>query len=376
MIVRPFRMVAWMCCGSLVAVGQRHANLPVMPRRLIILALAAVLWATGIAAHAASAPTPTVVPAVEPGADNWSASPLSSGSAKDRPVIYLEGAPGSVLKDALVLTNNGEEDRTYRLTGTAAPGFPDSSVKEWFSFAEPRVTVPANTRAEIPFTVTVPANGTPGDHPGQVRVELADRSVDVPVRLRVAGKTLPALAVENVSVEGERVRYTVINRGNTVLSPQLALHAEGLTGTVVEQKAKPLGVALSPGERVTRTEQWPGAPAFDSVDLTLTVTAGGGAQATAQTTESTVSWFWLILVVLFFVGLGVQARRLRTRRRRRRVRAQAALAEPTALGADSRQDTERSGSADPEAGTESDGAESNGETDPDDPAAGGTGARQ
>lgn len=205
-------------------------------------------------------------------------------------MIYLEGEPGSVLKDAVVLTNNGDQERTYQLSGAAAPGFPDSAAKEWFSFAEPRVTVPARTRAEVPFTVTVPANGTPGDHPGQVRVALRERTAKVPVRLRVTGQTLPALAVENMRVEGEGVRYTVVNRGNTVLTPRLALHAQGWRGTVAERKARPMGVTLAPGERVTRTEQWPGTPTWERVDLTLTVTAGGGAQATAETRVSSIPW--------------------------------------------------------------------------------------
>lgn len=336
-----------MCCGSLIAVGRRHASLPGMPRRLIPLALAAALcWTTGTAGHAANAATPAVVPVVEPGDDNWSAVPLSSGSAKDRPVIYLEGAPGSVLKDAVVLTNSGEEERTYRLSGAAAPGFPDSSAKDWFSFAEPRVTVPANTRAEVPFTLTIPANGTPGDHPGQVQVEQAGRTADVPVRLRVAGETLPALAVENVRVEGEGIRYTVVNRGNTVLSPRLALHAEGWRGTVAKKKAKPLGVTLAPGERVTRTEQWPGAPVLERVDLTLTVTAGGGAQATVETRESTIPWTPLGLAVLVLLGGGV----LWLVRRARLARVRGPGSQPTASSDEGSEDTEPPSSGEPRPG--------------------------
>ncbi|MCK1796946.1 hypothetical protein MTQ01_13160 [Streptomyces sp. XM4193] len=270
-----------------------------MPRRLLLIALAAVLcWTTGTAGSTALA----VAPAAGPG-DDWTARPLSSGRAEgDRPLVYLEGAPGSVLNDTLVLTNSAQQARTYRLSGAEAQGFGESEAKKWVGFAEDRIRVPARTRAEIPFSVTVPGNAPPGDHPGAVRVAGPGGAVDVPLRLRVTGRTLPALALQDVRIDGERVRYTLVNRGNTVLSPKLALKADGWRGTVVERGPKALKVGLAPGERVTRSEPWPGTPAFERVSLTLTVTAGGGAQATAETGESTVPWLPIGLGTLVLVG--------------------------------------------------------------------------
>lgn len=274
-----------------------------MPRRLVLTALVAVLcWTTGTVGPAAIAASP--VPAAGPG-DDWTARPLSSGRAEgDRPLVYLEGPPGAVLNDTVVLTNTAERDRTYRLRGVSVDGFPDSASKDWISFAKEQVTVPARTRAEVPFSVTVPASGSPGDHPSAVRVAGPGGAVDVPLRLRVTGRTLPALSLEDVRVEGDRIRYTLVNRGNTVLAPRLALKADGWRGTVVERKSKPLGVGLAPGERVTRSEPWPGTPAFERVSVTVTATAGGGAQASAEATESTVPWLPIGLGVLVLVAAG------------------------------------------------------------------------
>ncbi|MER5207871.1 hypothetical protein [Streptomyces sp. NPDC002825] len=246
------------------------------------------------------------VAAAPPAAREWTAAP-----AAGRPYAYLEGPPGSVLQDTLSVTNPGTAPLTVRLTGRGAP----------VSFAARSVTVPARTRADVPFAVTVTADTPPGEHRGTVRAVAAGREVSVDLRLRVSGPRLAALTVEDVHVAGGAVRYTLVNRGTTVLAPRLAVRAEGLLGTVLDRPDRPLPLTLRPGERATRTEPWPDPPALDSVTVRLTATAPGAAPATARAEASFASGPALAgtagLLLAAAGGAGYAARRRSTSRTRR-----------------------------------------------------------
>ncbi|MFD7320888.1 hypothetical protein ACFV9D_07310 [Streptomyces sp. NPDC059875] len=215
------------------------------------------------------------VAAAPPPAPGWTA-----GAAQGRPYVYLEGAAGSVLEDTLSVTNPGAKPLTVRLSGQGTP----------LAFAARTVTVPARTRADVPFAVTVTADTAPGEHRGTVSAEAGGRAVRVPVHLRVSGPSLAALTVEKVRLDGSgAVHYTLVNRGNTVLAPSLSLRAEGVYGTVLDRPSRALPLTLRPGERITRTEPWPDPPALDSVTLHLRATAQGAPVATARAERVFVS---------------------------------------------------------------------------------------
>nr|WP_241838109.1 hypothetical protein [Streptomyces sp. CB03234] len=192
-----------------------------------------------------------------------------------RPYIYLEGPPGTVLEDVLSLTNPGTRPLTLRLRATAP----------WVAFAVNPVTVPPRTRADVPFSVTVPPDAPPGDHTGALH---AGDDVTVPVRLRVGGPRLAALTVEDVRIAGGAIHYALVNRGNTVLAPRLAVRAEGLFGEVLRRPERPLRLELGPGRRVELAEPWPDRdrPAVDRVTVRLDATAGGDARAAAEATRT------------------------------------------------------------------------------------------
>ncbi|MGW7368417.1 COG1470 family protein [Streptomyces sp. NPDC054841] len=233
---------------------------------MITAAAAALLYVLTTAAPAATA--------AEPG---WTAEPAAGG----RPYVYVEGPPGTVLEDRLSVTNRGTEPLTVRLR-PAGTG--------WIALAGDPVTVPPRTRADVPFAVTVPTSAVPGDHPARVVASAGGREVVVRVHVRVSGPTLAALTVEDVRVDGGRIHYALVNRGNTVLAPRLAVRAEGLTGELLRRPARPLPVELRPGQRVELTEPWADPPALDSVDVTLRATAPGAAQAEATATAVYVPW--------------------------------------------------------------------------------------
>lgn len=262
-----------------------------------------VRHALALALAVASLSLPAAVPAVADG--GWSLAP-ATGGAGGRPSVYAEGEPGTVLQDAVSVVNPGGRPLTVRLSGAAADGGGTVRGKPagtggWIAFARTKdgrrvavptlsVTVPARTRADVPFTVAVPTGTAPGDHPGAIVASTGGRSTAVRIQLRVLGPTLSALTVEHVAVGGGRISYELVNRGTTVLTPRLAVRADGVFGRVLDRPARTLPLDLLPGRRVRLTEPWPHHPALDAVDVRLTVTAGGGAHGSAAASARFVPW--------------------------------------------------------------------------------------
>jgi hypothetical protein len=235
--------------------------------RAAVLCLLALL---GAAPAAWGAP-----PRTEPG--GWSVAPSGGG----RPSFYAEGPPGAVLRDTVSVTNRGHAPVDVRLSGTGVRT----------AFADTDVRVPARTRAEVPFTVTVPAASEPGDRSGAIVARDAEgRTRTVRLRLRVGGPALAALTVEHVALHGDRITYELVNRGTTVLVPRLAVRADGVFGRVLDRAPRTLPVRLPPGTHRKLTEPWPDRPALDAVDIRLTVTAADGAHDTATASARFVPW--------------------------------------------------------------------------------------
>ncbi len=265
--------------------------MPFRPRTAasgVILAAAAVLLCPAAAGAQPSAA------AADP---RWSAAPApgdgAEPSAQDRPYFYLEGAPGTVMNDRLTLGNPTGHAVTVRLRGSGSGSGP------WIAFAAREVKVPPHTRAGVPFSATVPRDALPGDHAGAVVATGGGAGgrggrVTVPVHLRVTGPRLSALTVENVAVRGRGnaavIRYTLVNRGNTVLTPRLAVRADGVSGPVLRRAARTLPLTLKPGRSVDLTEEWPDPPGLDAVDVRLAVTAEGGAHASATASYTALPW--------------------------------------------------------------------------------------
>ncbi|MFJ8364166.1 hypothetical protein [Streptomyces sp. NPDC093984] len=225
----------------------------------------------------------------------------SLGGAGGRPYVYAEGEPGTVLEDAVSVRNPGGRPLTVRLSGAHEARGAPGDCGPWIAFARTTggrripvrtvsVTVPARTRADVPFTVAVPAGAAPGDHPGVVVASRGGRSTAVRLRVRVVGPALPALTVEHVAVRGGRISYELVNRGTTVLTPRLAVRANGVLGRVLDRPERTLPLDLPPGRRVRLTEPWPHHPVLDAVHVRVTVTAAGGAHASGAASARFVPW--------------------------------------------------------------------------------------
>ncbi|UQI43383.1 hypothetical protein M1P56_02780 [Streptomyces sp. HU2014] len=268
---------------------------------------------------ALSALTATAVlltaPAALAAAPPWTAAPATNGKgAPARTAFYLEGGPGAVLEDSLSVANPADQPRSLELRGSGP----------WIALAAKRVRVPPRTRADVPFTVTVPSGARPGDHSAALVVTGGGREARIRLALRVTGgPALAALAVEDVRVEkagtGAVIRYALVNRGNTTLAPSLAIRADGLFGTVLRRAASGVPAELPPGGRVRLAEPWPGAPRLDRVDVRVTATAPGGAHASATGAWTPLPWVLpalgvFALALVTSAGLFVR-RRLRARGR-------------------------------------------------------------
>lgn len=198
---------------------------------------------------------------------NWSVYPAAS-QLGGRPYFYLSADPGTTLTDQVTVTNKTVAPLTFRLYAADAynterdggfavrtRGEKQRGVGAWAKPQRERVTVPANSSVTVPYTLTVPDDAEPGDHPGALvaldeRIGAATGSVAVGIQqavgarvyLRVGGPTVAALSVEDVKFThnqplvpgtGESsalISYTLYNRGNVTLNPKVALKAEGLFG--------------------------------------------------------------------------------------------------------------------------------------------------
>lgn len=289
-------------------------------------------------------------------ADNgsWSVFPATA-DASARPYFYLSADPGATLTDKVTVTNKTGEPLTFRLYAADAyntardGGFAvraqnekQRSVGAWAKADRARVTVKPHGSVTVPVTIKVPEDAEPGDHPGALvaldeRIDPADagavavgiqKAVGARIYLRVNGPTMPALSVEDVQVEHTAplvpgtgtsravISYTLRNRGNVTLRPEVALKAEGLFGrTLLARDLKRIPSELLPRQEVRLTEEWRGAPQVEWGEIKLTASA-------PDTRESaSVSYFalpWLVAGVLLAALAGGAALWIRSRRARRR----------------------------------------------------------
>ncbi|MFI2368629.1 hypothetical protein [Streptomyces sp. NPDC018833] len=280
-----------------------------------VLALALALTAAPLVPAAAVPDAPAADAAAGSAvAGSWpwaagSAAVASGTWAADRDHLYLEGPPGAVLEDRLTVTNRATEPVTLRLRAEAA-GL-------WIALAARTVTVPARTRAKVPFTVTLPVDTPPGGRTVTITASGAGREEPVRLHLRVGGPTLAALTVEDVSYANGSIRYALVNRGNITLTPSVAFRADGLFGEVLHRAARPRA-ELPPGRRIALTERWSDPPHLDAVDLRVTATAPGAARAEA--TSSTTFAARPVTAALLTCPAAAAALVLRRLLRRRRPR--------------------------------------------------------
>ncbi|MBF9073276.1 COG1470 family protein [Streptacidiphilus fuscans] len=284
---------------------------PVAAVLTALLALSALLLGAAGTASAAGASANggwAVFPTPPPG--------VTTPGPGDRQYFYLESAPGRTLSDHVSVENLGTKPITFQLHGTMA------GVGSWLTLATTKLTVPPRTRADIPFTLSLPVTAEPGDHPGTITVvpttaQPGSGAVAVRIYLSVTGVSLPALAVTSVTVRGSSLHYTLTNQGNVTLHPRVEMTESGWFGSVYHRPLTDTGRDLLPGQSVRLTQALPGPALVDNVSIAVKATdSATGATANGSLGYLVLPWALVLLLVLVVTGGGSW---LWWRARRRRI---------------------------------------------------------
>lgn len=287
---------------------------------------------------------------------SWSVQPSGPQGPTGRDHFTYTLAPGQQLRDTVGITNRGDKPLAFRLYPTDAFNTADGSfalltadrqpsdVGTWISTGRSTLTVKPGKRVDVPFTLKVPDNATPGDHTGGILAAVTeqqttaegrrvnvDRRVAARVYLRVNGALAPSLQVDRISAEhsgpvlGKRdvkITYRVRNTGNVRLSGQAHVYVRGPLDWPQGAPADRAIPELLPGSAYTFTDSVPGVlpsgPMKAAVRLTPADPGEASPSKPAPGHRTTGFWAvpWTALGVLaVFALLLVRRRRPAARRR-------------------------------------------------------------
>lgn len=331
---------------------------------VLLTVLAAAVAGPALAAPALAAPAAAAAPSDDV---TWGVRTATNDHGTDRENYRYTLDPGARLTDELVVTNHGDDP--LRLDIYAADGYTTTAgqldvltretdsaeVGSWLDPGVEQVRLDPGESADVPFTLRVPDDATPGDYAGAIltsrTVTAQEAGLDyetrsgVRVHLRVAGDLAPGLTLVDQHVEYHQnlnpfgpgdatVTYTVRNDGNVRLAAHQQVSVAGPFGWFRATGEADDVPELLPGESWPVSVSVPGVvPAFrvdaDAVLVAeLPEVAGatpGVAPVEARTSGWAVPWLPLALLVLLAVTVLVLVRRRRSRRLREDARVRAAV---------------------------------------------------
>lgn len=332
----------------------RHAVLRHAVLRSVILAmLAALAFAVTSAGPARAAD----------GDVTWTVRTAANGYGDDRSSFSYGVNPGGQVKDAMVVANHGRTELRLALYAsdgyTTEKGQLDLLTKEKKSLGigawvhatgdgAGTVRIAPGKTAEIPFTVKVPRNATPGDYVGGILTSLkqsddaegiaVDRRLGIRIKLRVSGALKPTLAVEDLHVDyhgtanpfgqgDATVTYTLHNTGNALLSGAQKVTLTGPFGTLDTGAGRIAAPPeLLPGESWQVTvpvhDVTPALRLTAKATVTPAITDAAGSTTSLKPVEATATGWavpWtLVLLIVLLLAAATAAYLLRRRTRARR----------------------------------------------------------
>jgi hypothetical protein len=338
----------------------------------------AVADSTGPTTTVSSSPTsdPTAIPGGGLGevTESWGLAPGdikhpdAIGSRSD--LSYLANA-GTKIDDAITLYNYGTVDMTFRVYATDAidnaqgkfdllgAGDKPTDVGSWVKLVQNLITVPAHHRATIPFTLTIPADARPGDHPGGIvagndvpgigpggKAIVVERRTGTRLNVRVNGGVNGSLRADLAITDlhtayhqplnplngSATVRFRVVNRGNVRLGGRARVSVSGLLGLGKHTVTLPAVADVLPGQgiNVTATVDHVVAAVLTHTEVRLVPDPAGdaGVAKTSTVTNDVFTPPWGLALVLLIVLFALAAVRA-YRKHRRAGRSAASPATPT-----------------------------------------------
>ncbi|HWK27691.1 MAG TPA: DUF916 domain-containing protein [Solirubrobacter sp.] len=251
---------------------------------------------------------------------SWTLSPAANQFGSGRSSFTYTLSPGAEVADGVVVANHGDSPLRLTLRGADAATneageislhASSSGVGAWVRLARGgAVTVPPGQSVSVPFSLALPDDAAPGDHVGGI-VASSPGSTALPIRVRAGGPLKPSLAVEDVRVDGDAVKYTVHNTGNAILSARQTVSVSGPFGSFgVDANTLVDTPALLPGERWPVSAPVPGVRRAVRLSATVTLVplltdaAGSTAPLAArQTTAHTWAIPWALPLALLVAAL-------------------------------------------------------------------------
>lgn len=339
---------------------------------MIVRRAALVLIAAAFSLTAVDAALPTLPAHAEESEPtvSWAAVPADEVGPDGRRWVENVLDPGTSRTEHLAVTNLGSAPVAFALK--AADGYftdtgrfnmlPSSSTSvdagTWIDVQESVEVGPGETQV-VAFTISVPEDAAPGDHPagiaatvlsmpaaGDTQAVGVEGRVGFRVLTQVTGDLTPALAVDDVVVRYEyswnpfapgqvSVQYTLRNEGNVALGVKDRVVSVSPGGEDPPETGSPELTEMFVGdERIIRSEVhdvWPLGPLTARVAVQPTALQGGDQvleRAAAEVTTVALPWpqsavVLIVAVIVLLVRFDV--------RRRRRVWAER-IAEARALG--------------------------------------------
>jgi hypothetical protein len=284
--------------------------------------------------------------------DEFSFGPRPVGDGQARDYFVYELARGDSIRDDVRLQNPTDRPLTFRIytrdAGSAADGIgfavgrrEDLPVDAggWFELPADAAeyTLPPQTAADIPFTLTIPADAGPGDHAAGVVAELvndpsaADGDVEVinriaaRVYIRVAGELRPDMTVSSLTLDYPNsvlntgatatITYSISNVGNVRLSPQVEVVLTDIFGRTVARPALRNFSDILPRGTVQVTEVIEDVFPGGRLTAKVTATTAGATPAIASASTSVWALPWVVVIAIAVIAaLTFVVLRLRRRR--------------------------------------------------------------
>ena len=263
------------------------------PRRLVPLVIVLGLASGFLAPSAATAATSA--PAATADGPSWSVGPVNGSDGAVRPNFNYSVDPGTVITDSITVRNDGGADLTVDIYPADAfttregnidvltTGSESVDAGTWVSLTATSLTLVPGQETVVPFTVTIPADASPGDHPAGIVTSLRtedstaqvqlDRRLGSRMQIRVSGELVPAAEVSkpvitfsggwNPLAEGfVTVDYSLTNAGNTRITALANVTLSGPFGLAEVTTAERQLNEILPGSTIDVTEEVDGVAAL------------------------------------------------------------------------------------------------------------------